>query len=116
MNDELEGLNEMTGRLSFASDYMEGAHPSILERLAETNYLKTSGYGLDEYCDAARAKIRAACGAPDADVFFLVGGTQTNATVIDALLQKAIRASLRRIPDTSPCTRPAPLNLAATRC
>ena len=88
MNDELKGLNEMTGRLSFASDYMEGAHPSILERLAETNYLKTSGYGLDEYCDAAKAKIRAACGAPDAEVFFLVGGTQTNATVIDALLKR----------------------------
>ena len=77
----------MTERLFFASDYMEGAHPAIMQRLIETNLVKTAGYGLDEYCDSAKEKIRAACGAPDADVHFLVGGTQTNATVIDALLK-----------------------------
>ena len=73
--------------LAFSSDYMEGAHPQILRRLTETNLLKTPGYGLDSYCESAKAKIREACGTPDADVFFLVGGTQTNATVIDALLK-----------------------------
>ena len=77
----------MTQRLFFACDYMEGAHPAIMQRLMETNLVKTSSYGLDEYCDSAKEKIRAACGAPDAEVHFLVGGTQTNATVIDALLK-----------------------------
>ena len=73
-------------RLSFASDYLEGAHPAILQRLVETNLVKSAGYGTDEYSESARNKIRAACRAPEADVFFLVGGTQTNATVIDAVL------------------------------
>ncbi len=77
----------MTENLFFACDYMEGAHPAIMQRLMETNLVKTAGYGLDEYCDSAKEKIRAACGAPDAEVHFLVGGTQTNATVIDALLK-----------------------------
>ncbi|MDO5702493.1 MAG: beta-eliminating lyase-related protein [Lachnospiraceae bacterium] len=74
-------------KLSFSSDYMEGAHPAILEKLIETNMVKTPGYGTDEYTKAAASKIRTACGAPDADVYFLVGGTQANATVIDALLR-----------------------------
>jgi threonine aldolase len=73
--------------LHFESDYMEGAHPRILERLFETNFEKTSGYGTDEYCDAARNKICAACNCPDAAVFFLSGGTQTNATVIAGILR-----------------------------
>ena len=77
----------MNDILSFASDYMEGAHPAILNRLLETNMEKTPGYGFDAYSEAAREKIRNACQAPEADVFFLVGGTQTNAAVIDALLQ-----------------------------
>ena len=74
-------------KLSFASDYMEGAHPAILERLAATNLLKTAGYGQDEYSESARAKIREACEAPEAEIHFLAGGTQTNATVIDAVLR-----------------------------
>ena len=69
-------------KLSFASDYMEGAHPLILQRLMETNLLKTAGYGLDEYSESAREKIRAACRAPEADVFFLAGGTQVNVSLI----------------------------------
>ena len=77
----------MTKRLSFTSDYMEGAHPAILRRLMETNMEKTAGYGLDEYSESARARIRTACKAPEADVYFLAGGTQTNATVIDAVLR-----------------------------
>lgn len=77
----------MTEKLNFASDYLEGAHPAVLKRLVETNLEKTAGYGFDEYSASAREKIRAACLAPEAEVFFLVGGTQTNATVIDALLR-----------------------------
>lgn len=72
---------------AFASDYMEGAHPLILERLAKSNMEKTPGYGTDIYCKKAKDKIRKACNAPEAEIFFLVGGTQTNATVIDALLK-----------------------------
>ena len=73
-------------KLFFASDYQEGAHPAILRRLVETNLEKTAGYGFDPYTESARAKIREACESPEAEVFLLVGGTQTNATVIDALL------------------------------
>ena len=71
---------------SFASDYLEGAHPKILEAFAETNLLQTPGYGLDPFCDRAKDKIRKACECPDADVFFISGGTQTNQLVIDSLL------------------------------
>ena len=77
----------MEHSLSFSCDYMEGAHPQILQRLVETNLEKTPGYGSDCYCEAAKAKIREACNAPAAEIFFLVGGTQTNATVIDAMLK-----------------------------
>ncbi len=73
--------------LFFASDYMEGAHPAILERLLQTNLVKSPGYGTDSFTALAAAKIRAACQAPEADVFLLAGGTQTNATVITAMLR-----------------------------
>ena len=73
--------------IRFQCDYAEGAHPAILEKLVETNYDQTVGYGLDPYCDSARAKIKAACKAPDADVHFLVGGTQANFTVISSVLR-----------------------------
>ena len=68
--------------ISFESDYTTGAHPAVLQRLLETNLDYQPGYGNDEYCARARAHIRAACECPEADVRFLVGGTQTNATVI----------------------------------
>lgn len=74
-------------KLWFASDYMEGAHPRLMARLNETNLERSAGYGLDPYCESARDRIREACACPEADVRFLVGGTQTNATVIDALLR-----------------------------
>ena len=77
----------MNDKLRFASDYMECTHPAILERLAGINLRKSTGYGLDEHSESARHKIRAACAAPEADVYFLVGGTQSNATVIDAFLR-----------------------------
>ena len=71
----------------FNSDYLEGAHPSIMKRLMETNMAQSVGYSEDEYCAAAREKIKSACEAPDADVHFLVGGTQTNTTVIASILR-----------------------------
>ncbi len=71
----------------FQSDYTEGAHENIMRALCETNFEQTPGYGADSYCEQARAQIKTACGRPDADVHFLVGGTQTNATVIAAALR-----------------------------
>ena len=73
-------------KMKFNCDYMEGVHPKILERLAETNLEQTAGYGNDPYCVSAKKKILEACQCPDGEVHFLVGGTQTNATVIAALL------------------------------
>lgn len=72
--------------ISFASDYIAGAHPQIIKRLAETNLEVLPGYGSDSYCDSAKEKIKKACGTPDAQVEFLVGGTQTNAVVISTML------------------------------
>lgn len=71
----------------FNCDYTEGAHPRILERLMETNFDQTIGYGMDKHCEKARAYIKKACECETADVHFLVGGTQTNVTVIDAALK-----------------------------
>ncbi len=71
----------------FNNDYSEGCHPKILEALTRTNYEQTLGYGEDEYCARAAEKIRALCGREDAAVHFLVGGTQTNMTVIAAALR-----------------------------
>ena len=72
----------------FDSDYMEGAHPEVMRRLVETNLEHTVGYGCDPYTQQAKEAIRVACAAPNALVQFLEGGTQTNATVIDALLRR----------------------------
>lgn len=79
-------LNSMSEKLNLACDYMQGAHPAILKRMAENNLVKSGVYGYDAFSDSAKAKIREACQAPDADIWFLVGGTQTNATVLDAVL------------------------------
>ena len=73
--------------IRFECDYLEGAHPQLMQRLMETNFEQTPGYSEDKYCDSAREKILAACGNPDAAVHFLVGGTQTNLTVIAAALR-----------------------------
>lgn len=72
--------------LSFVNDYSEGAHPAVLDAFVRTNLQQESGYGDDAFCASAREKIRAACGDPSADVFFLAGGTQTNQVVIDTML------------------------------
>lgn len=73
--------------IRFECDYTEGAHPRIMEALVRTNMEQTKGYGEDEHCENARALIREACGNVDADVHFLVGGTQANMTVIAATLR-----------------------------
>jgi threonine aldolase len=73
--------------IRFECDYAEGCHPSILAALSASNEEQTAGYGLDPHCERARAMIREACAAPEADVHFLVGGTQANTTVIAAALR-----------------------------
>ena len=73
--------------IRFECDYAEGAHPQILKRLAETNFEQTKGYGEDNYCENARQIIRFLCKDDLADVHFLVGGTQTNTTVIASVLR-----------------------------
>lgn len=86
--------------ISFASDYVAGAHPKILAKLLETNLTNQPGYGADEYCASAREKICLACDCPEAQVDFLVGGTQANAVIIKSLLhsyQGAIAAETGHI-------------------
>ena len=72
--------------VSFECDYIAGAHPEILRKLAETNMESLPGYGMDHYTESAKEKIKAACGCLDAEVEFLVGGTQTNSVVISTML------------------------------
>ena len=74
--------------ISFASDYIAGAHPQILKRLMETNLEPLPGYGEDAWCASAKEKICAACGCPQAQVEFLTGGTQTNQLVISTMLRE----------------------------
>lgn len=90
-------------KLYFASDYMETAAPEIIERLAALSGKKFTGYGSDEISESAREKIRAAAGTPEGEVYFLVGGTQTNATVIDTMLRpyEGVIAAVHR-----PCVCP----------
>ena len=71
----------------FNNDYAEGCHENVLQALIRTNNEQTPGYSEDKYCAAAAAKIRKLCGREDVAVHFLVGGTQTNLTVIDAALR-----------------------------
>ena len=73
--------------ISFESDYNNGTVPQIIERLAEANNQKTSGYGFDAFTEEAKTKIKEAVGMENAEVFLLVGGTQTNTTVIDSVLK-----------------------------
>ncbi len=72
--------------ISFECDYNNGAHPLVLQSLIDHNGAKPIPYGFDEFCESAKERIRKACGLPDAEVFFLTGGTQTNATTIDSML------------------------------
>ena len=74
--------------LSFQSDYIMGAHPEILKALEKTNFYAEAGYGDDRFTASAKEKIKAACQCPNADVWLLVGGTQTNAVVISTMLKR----------------------------
>ena len=74
--------------LQFGMDYGRGAHPEILNRIIDLNMRGTEGYGEDEISEIARRKILNECGLRDGMVFFLVGGTQTNAVAIDWLLHR----------------------------
>lgn len=76
-----------TSKPNFSNDYLQACHPAILERLMKTNSQETAGYGSDPITASAVERIRQACQAPDADVRFFIGGTQTNQVVIDALLR-----------------------------
>ena len=72
--------------ISFECDYNNGAHPKVLENLVRYNDAKPTPYGFDEFSERAKQRIREAIGMPDAQIFFLTGGTQTNATTIDSML------------------------------
>ena len=72
--------------ISFECDYNNGAHPKVLENLVKYNSSKPTPYGFDEFSERAKQKIREAIGMPDAQIFFLTGGTQANATTIDSML------------------------------
>ena len=98
----------------FRCDYAEGAHPEILKRLIETNFEQLDGYGSDPYTQSAKRKIMEACNCPEGEVHLLVGGTQTNSTIIAAMLadyegavavQTAISPSMRPAPSSIPGTR-----------
>lgn len=67
---------------------MAGAHPEVLDAIVRNNLVQTAGYGADDFCNRAKQLIREACGAPDAQIHFMVGGTQTNSTVLDGLLRR----------------------------
>ena len=73
--------------IRFECDYAEGAHDRILDKLVNTNYDQTAGYGEDEYTERAKGYIRKLCGNENADVHLMVGGTQTNLTVISSVLR-----------------------------
>ena len=75
-------------KIHFDTDYMRGGHPEVMKRLLATNLEQTPGYGTDEYSERAKRLIREECGKPNAKVFFMVGGTQTNSTVIDGILKR----------------------------
>lgn len=77
----------MFEHIHFDSDYMAGAHPEVLEAIVRSNDVQTAGYGADEYCRRAKARIRQACAAPEAEVFFFMGGTQANAVMLEGLLR-----------------------------
>jgi len=72
--------------ISFECDYNNGACQEVLDNLVRHNQSKPTPYGFDEFSERAKNRIREACGLPDAQIYFLTGGTQTNATTIDSML------------------------------
>lgn len=83
-----EHANSLGGiMIHFESDYMSGTHPKILEKIIQTNDEEHPGYGTDVHCEKARSLIKKHLGDADCDVHFLVGGTQTNRTILSAILR-----------------------------
>ena len=80
--------NAIKKMVDFKSDYTRGAHPKVIERLVQTNLYSTPGYGEDEFCASASKLILEECGLPEGAVYFLVGGTQTNRLMVDALISQ----------------------------
>ena len=78
----------MNEKIFLLNDYSEGCCEEILKKLNETNLLKTKGYCEDEFCKSASEKIKKACNCPEAEIKFLIGGTQTNKVVLDVILKK----------------------------
>ena len=74
-------------KVTFETDYQEGVHPKILEHLVNTNLQQTSGYGVDSYTKHAKELIKARINNPHASVFFMIGGTQANSTVVAFFLK-----------------------------
>lgn len=102
--------------LHFENDYNEGVHPKLLEALTKTNGENLAGYGLDTYSEKASQKIKDACQAPDAQVFFLTGGTQTNQVVIDSMLASYEGVVAAQTGHISVHEARGPLNTPVTRC
>ena len=75
--------------IALENDYSQGAHPQIIKKLVDINLEANSGYGIDRYCESAKKQIRSACECPEADIFFISGGTQTNQLVIDTMLDSS---------------------------
>ncbi len=73
--------------ISFENDYLAGAHEKVLQRLIDTNYVQESGYGNDQFTAEAKDKIKEVIKSPNASIYFLVGGTQTNQVVINSVLK-----------------------------
>lgn len=73
--------------ISFENDYLAGAHEKVLQRLIDTNYVQESGYGNDQFTAEAKDKIKEVIKSPNAYIYFLVGGTQTNQVVINSVLK-----------------------------
>ena len=89
---------------NFASDYLEGAHPKVMEALNQTNFVQTVGYGEDEYCQKAKDKIKKILNNENVDIHFLVGGTQTNMIMMQLLrlivgILMCMKQELLNLPD-----------------
>lgn len=102
--------------LHFENDYSQVAHPTVLNELSAISTGSYPGYGSDTVCEQAKAKIRTACGKPDADVWFLVGGTQTNQVGSSTPSRRHTPAWSPSNPVIRMCTRPAPSSIPATKC
>ena len=102
--------------VTFENDYSFGACPEVLAALVDTNMEAMTGYGEDPHCAHAKELIRQACEAPDADVFLLAGGTQTNQVVLDMLLAPYEGVVAAANGGTLPAMRRGLSNLAVIRC